>query len=79
MGGSVLQRKNSQEELQQPIPERQVVACPMLSQFDTIVDIDYCKNKCPFFSKIIPKESSSVFPEIECSFPRKLKIYCMAK
>ena len=69
---------NRKPENKLPVPKGQVVACPMMAKFDTIVESNYCINQCPFFGKLVEQEDGKGPGYIECNFPRNLKIHSTA-
>jgi hypothetical protein len=74
---AVLERNSKGQEF--PVVKKQVVSCPLMAEFDTIVDMNYCVKKCGFYSKVIEDNTGSSLGYIECNFPRKIKIYPVAE
>lgn len=69
---------NERDQDMLPKIKTKIVSCPLMSKFDTVVESNFCINKCPHFSKYIPSSSQEDAGHIECNFPRRIKIYPVA-
>jgi len=71
--------KKTAKESVMPTIKKQIVSCPLMSQFDTLVETTYCINKCEFYSRLVDDSSGKTYGAIECNYPRRIKVYPMAE
>lgn len=61
------------------LTNKQLVPCPQMEKYDTLIDINFCINKCPFYGGKIYTDEQGNNESVKCNFPRRVKIYNMAE